>query len=681
MINLSRKLLFLLSATFVLNVSHTQASEIKMITTANHQKKSVELELFEQQIAAKMILDIRYFCDEDDKDQPSKNCRQGVAELPAQLSQMITDSNIGGIVLFAENVIETTQIVKLTHDIQSAALKSTSAKPIIIAIDQEGGRVARFAKMTGFAGNMAIGATFDKHDVHFSAQVNTVLGKELKALGINNNYAPVVDVNTNANNPVINTRSYGENAQQVAKLGVAAVDALQAQGVMATLKHFPGHGDTHVDSHIGLPSVDHDLVTIEQVDLAPFTLAIDKTKPAMIMTAHIQYPTLDNSTFTAKSGEQLIRPATMSRKILTDLLRNKMAFDGIIATDALDMAGISHYFTEVEAVVETFIAGADLAVMPFKIRKPSDVAKFHAFIKEVAQALSARIKQVDASLADSNSAKYSLAEFEQSLARVERYRARYIQVPKTSLAKEIIHAQGVIAKAEHLAIEQDLANAAVTLFQGDLTKLQRHISSLKPSLKKIHLVVANQQEFLALNRALEQIFILSGKQNMPKISYFIADSDYNQSSNDSLMNQADLLIATIDVKTASLVDIGGMDDLASIKTRVYGSEEAKNKKHSYSQLLKAKLTAAKKEKIVSVLIAKGSPYLLSDYNDLVDVILLNFDDRIYSLASATEGGSENLTQAKQGETMLNSPGFNAAMAVVFSSKPELGLLPVSLKVK
>ena len=118
-----------------------------------------------------------------------------------------------------------------------------------------------------------------------------------------------------------------------------------------------------------------------------------------------------------------------------------------------------------------------------------------------------------------------------------------------------------------------------------------------------------------------------------------------------------------------------------LKLASYGSEEAKNKKHSYSQLLKAKLSIAKKHRLTSVLIAKGSPYLLSDYNDLVDIILLNFDDRIYSLANVTEGGSEKLTQTKQGETMLNSPGFNAAMAVVFSSKPELGLLPVSLKVK
>ena len=665
MINLIRKIIFLLSAELAFGICYTQAFENTMITTKNTQKQSFELELFEQKVAQKMVLDIRYFCD-DSGQSALKNCRQAVTKLPKQLSQMITDSNIGGVVLFAENVLETEQIVKLTNDIQMAALKSASAKPIIISVDQEGGRVARFAKMTGFAGNMAIGATYENHGVHFSEQVNAVLGKELKALGINNNYAPVVDVNTNANNPVINTRSYGENAQHVAKLGVAAVDALQKQGVMATLKHFPGHGDTHVDSHIGLPRVDHDLSTIEEIDLAPFALAIKETQPAMIMTAHIQYPILDDSTFTAKSGEKLIRPATMSKKILTDLLRNKMAFDGIIATDALDMAGISHYFTEVEAVVETFIAGADLAVMPFKIRKSSDIAAFHLFIKEVAQVLSTRIKQ-----AQNKPVSYSLTDFEQSLARLERYKIRYIELADNSLSEKVKHAKKVIANTANLAIEQDLANAAVTLLQGDMTKLLSHLSDEK-SLTKIHLVVANQQEFLALSYALQQALSPLFKQRMPQISSFIADRDFNGLPNEALIKQADLLIATVDVKTASLVDIGGMDDLASDKSRAYGSEADKQKKRSYGQILKAKLTSANKQQLTSLLIAKGSPYLLSDYNDLADVVLLNFDDRIYDLAN------DPFSNDKYSIPQLISPGFNAAMAVIFSSQPLQARLPVSL---
>ncbi len=137
----------------------------------------------------------------------------------------------------------------------------------------------------------------------------------------------------------------------------------------APVKHFPGHGDTHVDSHTGLPLVEHDRATVEAVDLYPFRQLIKQHQPAMVMTAHIQYPALDNSSLTTKSGEAVIKPATLSRAILTDLLREDMGFDGIIITDALNMAGISQFYPA-EAVIQTFAAGADIALMPYENENP-----------------------------------------------------------------------------------------------------------------------------------------------------------------------------------------------------------------------------------------------------------------------------------------------------------------------
>lgn len=624
---------------------------------------------FEQHIAEKISLDIRYFC-ADINGKPSvptsKHCRQAVTELPDELTQLITTSNVGGIVLFAENVQAIAQVVKLTDDIQQASIKSVQGKPLIISMDQEGGRVARFAKMTGFAGNMAIGASYPQHGTGFATQVNSVIAKELKALGINNNYAPVVDVNTNVDNPVINTRSFGESAGQVAKLGVSAVKAIQAQGVMATLKHFPGHGDTHVDSHLGLPRVDHDRATIDQVDLAPFTWAIKHSKPAMIMTAHIQYPVLDDSIFVSKKGEKLIRPATMSRKILTDLLREEMAFDGIIATDALDMAGVTHFFTDVEAVVETFIAGADLAVMPFKVRTPNDIDNFYSFIKAVAKALTLRIAQ----------GEYQLAEFEQSIARLNRYKQQYIAINNQSVAQQTVLAKAVIANEKHILIEQALADAAVTLLknkqllplniQGDKNK-----SVKNKQVKHLHFIVANQQELAALTyatkRALTKLLPANTVDNI-SISHFIAANITDRTATngitaeqqrDTLLSKADVVIATLDIKTASLVDLGGMDDL----TPSYGSAAQKQKKLTYATLLKQQLTLAGKLKISSIVIAKGSPFLINAYRELADAVLLNFDDRIY----------------KDTDKQAISPGFNASMAVVFDVSKALGQLPVTLK--
>lgn len=638
--------------SIALSACQSQAKEKNMINKPSSPSMFTN---FEQKIAEKMSLDIRYFCS-DLNGKPSvptsKHCREAVTKLPSELAQMISTSNVGGIVLFAENVQEIAQVVKLTHDIQQASIKSVQGKPLIISMDQEGGRVARFTEMTGFAGNMAIGASYAEHGTQFATQVNAVIAKELKVLGINNNYAPVVDVNTNVDNPVINTRSFGESATQVAELGLSAVKAIQAEGVMATLKHFPGHGDTHVDSHLGLPRVDHDRATINHVDLAPFTWAIKHSKPAMIMTAHIQYPVLDDSFFISKSGDKLIRPATMSRKILTDLLREEMAFDGIIATDALDMAGVTHFFTDVEAVVETFVAGADLAVMPFKVRTPNDIDNFYHFIKEVAKALTIRIEQDD----------YQLAEFEQSITRLNRYKQQYITIANEPVEQQVLLANAVIANENHILIEQALANAAVTLLKNKQL-LPLNVQRVKnQGVKKLHFIVANQQELVALTyaakHALAKILPANEVDNIT-ISYFIGDSPSSEQQMNSLLSKADVVIATVDIKTASLVDLGGMDDLIPS----YGSATQQQKKLTYATLLKQQLTLAGKLNTPSILIAKGSPFLINEYSELADAVLLNFDDRVF----------ENENQ------QAISPGFNASMDVIFNASKALGKLPVTLK--
>jgi beta-N-acetylhexosaminidase len=615
----------------------------------NSMKKNVESQVtfsdFERQVAAKMALDIRYFCSEKDIAQTG-NCLQPVIKLPTVLADLVTKTGIGSVVLFAENLASTKQIIQLTQDLQKAAAQSKSGQSLIISIDQEGGRVVRLPHATSFAGNMAIGATYLEHGTKFATQTSTVIAEELKALGINNNYAPVVDVNTNANNPVINTRSFGEDPYQVAELGAAAVNGFQKQGVMATLKHFPGHGDTHVDSHMGLPLVEHDLATIEQKDIAPFQWAIKHSEPAMIMTAHIQYPALDNSTIDSITGDKIIRPATMSRAILTDLLRKKMGFDGIIATDALDMAGIAHYFDEVTAVAETFAAGADLAVMPFKIRKNEDIDKFYVFIKAVAQTLQQKADQ----------SEFSLAEITQSVARINRYKAKYITFPKTSIAEKIALAEKQISKIQHLALEQTLADNSVVL----LTNKQDKLPVNNTKITRIHLFVLNWQEFRALKQAITAHWQNSGVP-IPQISAtVVAENDaQSQIQKGDKLAKADLIIATIDTKIASAVDIGGAEDLL---TQAYSKNE--RGKVSYKQLLTYQLQQAKQNKVMSVLVVKGSPYLLQTYTELADAILVTFDDRIYQ---------------KDNETSY-SPGYNTSMAITFGKQKALGKLPVKLDV-
>ncbi len=625
---------------------------------------------FERKIAQKMALDIRYFCSEAPI--KAEHCQQGVTKLPTALADLIQATDIGGVVLFAENLVSNQQIIQLTHDLQKAALASKSAKPLIISIDQEGGRVVRLPHATSFAGNMAIGATYAHNKTKYATSSSQIIGAELKALGINNNYAPVIDVNTNADNPVINTRSFGENIQQVAELGVAAVNGLQAQGVMATLKHFPGHGDTSIDSHLDLPRVDHDLATIEKIDLAPFKWAIAHSEPAMIMTAHIQYPALDDSTFMSNNGEKIIRPATMSRKILTDLLRDKMAFKGIIATDALDMAGVAHYFDKVSATVETLSAGADLAIMPFKIRTLVDVDKFKRFVKAVSKKLADKIAQ----------GQLAADEIDDSLARLNHYKAKYVHLPSTLVAEQVAQANKIIASESHIVAQQLLANEATTLVKNNANTLPL----MPASIKHIHLLVASEQEQQALQKAIVRQWQKAGQRQL-KITSIIVEQGkaLAKIQNIAQLIQADLVIATMSVKAGSVVDLGGIDDLlrqavnshkagqalpekAFLGKIVAGKAPSEDtvlgkSKASYGQLVQLQLSLAKEQQIKSVLIGQGSPFLIAPYLSFADAALLIFDDKVMT--------------DKSGHKF--SAGMNTSIAIAVGQQQASGVLPVALK--
>ncbi|TDT61321.1 glycoside hydrolase family 3 protein [Fonticella tunisiensis] len=269
--------------------------------------------------------------------------------------EVIEKYHIGGIIYFnwTDNIgtpVDVSQVNALSNGIQKIAMQQRMPIPLLIATDQEGGIVARVTEpATVFPGNMALGATRSSEYAYKSGQI---MGKELKALGINMDLAPTLDVNINYENPVIGVRSYSENPDLVSELGVSQVKGFQDQNVIATVKHFPGHGDTNVDSHYGLPIINHDLNTLNNIDLKPFKDAIAAGVDA-IMTAHIVVPALDNSGL----------PATLSKPILTDLLRNKLGFDGVIITDSLGMSGANVVSPE-RVPVEAFKAGADILLNP-----------------------------------------------------------------------------------------------------------------------------------------------------------------------------------------------------------------------------------------------------------------------------------------------------------------------------
>ncbi|MFC0549761.1 glycoside hydrolase family 3 protein [Planotetraspora thailandica] len=317
----------------------------------------------------------------------------------------------GGVILFnwADNISSVSQVAALT-----TGLRKASATPLVIGVDQENGIVSRLSPLiTKLPGSLAIGRTGDPGNARDSARVT---GEELKALGISLDYAPVADVNINPRNPVIGPRAYGSDPRKVAPMVGAAVDGFHDAGVASVAKHFPGHGDTSVDSHTGLPVIKHTLAQWEKLDAPPFREAIKHGVDA-IMTAHVVMPKLD------PSGD----PSTLSPKILTGLLRDKLGFDGVVTTDALDMAGVRKKYGDAEVAVRSILAGADMLLMP-----PDYPTAYEAVLKAV------------------RSGRITRDRLDQSVLRILRLKE------KRGLYGPITTDPGAVKSAQHLKIAKRL---------------------------------------------------------------------------------------------------------------------------------------------------------------------------------------------------------------------------------
>ncbi|OPA81309.1 beta-N-acetylhexosaminidase [Paenibacillus selenitireducens] len=284
------------------------------------------------------------------------------------IQQLIEKHHIGGVIYFSRNYANVKQIADLSYELQQMNAASSQV-PLFVSIDQEGGMVARIDndEVTLVPGNMSIGASRDD-ELAYEAAV--ICAKELRQMGINVNFAPSLDINNNPKNPVIGVRSYGENADLVSELGIATIEGYQSSDLAATAKHFPGHGDTAVDSHYGLASVPHNQARLMKLELAPFIRAI-QAGVDMIMTAHVMFPAFE--------PEQI--PATLSRRVLHDLLRVQLAYEGIIITDCLEMHAISKEFGVAEGAVKAVEGGADIVLVSHTLQE--QVAAIEALIGAV----------------------------------------------------------------------------------------------------------------------------------------------------------------------------------------------------------------------------------------------------------------------------------------------------------
>jgi beta-N-acetylhexosaminidase len=259
---------------------------------------------------------------------------------PAELEVAIVRGVIGGVIYFARNIVAPDQVAEM-----SARLQAIAPWPLFIAIDQEGGSVQRLrAPFVELPPMAALGA---RGDAGLAERVGRLLGRELRTVGVNWDFAPVLDVDTNPANPVIGKRSFGRDPALVAALGVALARGLEGEGIVSCGKHFPGHGDTHQDSHHTLPTLPHGLERLREIELPPFA-AYGRAGLASIMTAHVLFPALDASL-----------PATLSPSILR-LLRDELSFDGLIVSDDLEMKAVSEQYAVEALVTRGVAAGIDV---------------------------------------------------------------------------------------------------------------------------------------------------------------------------------------------------------------------------------------------------------------------------------------------------------------------------------
>jgi len=356
---------------------------------------------------------------------------EGKEAPPEQFLEALRRQHVGGVVLFRhKNMGSLAELRRLTQVLQHAAAES-GRPPLLIAADQEGGQLIAVEQTTPFPGNMALGAAgSDK----LAYKVGRAIGKELSAVGINVDFAPVCDVNSNPLNPVIGTRSFGEDPKLVARLGVALIRGLQSAGIAATAKHFPGHGDTASDSHHNAPVVRRDAQRIRSVELVPFRAAVN-SGVRLVMTAHIVVPALNGG-----SNEL---PATLSPRILRDLLRRKMRFNGVVVSDALDMHAMEQGHGYVAETMAAVAAGIDLLLFNH------DLSRVEPACSNLAQAARRGL--------------LSANEIHASARRIMALKNWIKRQPREPLSR--------IGCGEHMLLAQEVARKSITLVRDTAGQL------------------------------------------------------------------------------------------------------------------------------------------------------------------------------------------------------------------
>ena len=436
------------------------------------------------------------------------------------LRHQIVDNHVGGIVLFRGPVYESVMLVN--------RMQQLAKYPLLISSDLEAGPGMRFDDTVNFPWNMAVGATANPE---YARRQGEVTAREARALGVQQIYAPVADVNNNAANPVINVRSYGEDPGSVAKLVAAFVEGAQHGGVIATAKHFPGHGDTAVDSHRGLPEIDVTRERLNSVELVPFRAAVNAGVGA-VMDGHIGLPLIDPTAITPlprdvkikaietdEAGEIVVEKGTMPTTlspVMNRILRNELGFDGLIVTDAMSMSGLTLYFTQEEASVRALEAGADLLL------KPADTDAAIRGVRNAVKQGRLTEKRIEVSARKALAAKYDLGLMRQRVTPLDEI-------------------DQIVGGKETLDLADEIAAHAITLVRNNANLLPLN---LQPKTTIFNLAITNGDDRLFIT----QPFVSRLARSGVKVVTIVLDDRSSEAEVNKalgLAGHADLVIASL----------------------------------------------------------------------------------------------------------------------------------------
>ncbi len=459
----------------------------------------------EDKISQMIMPAFRYSTDADGN-------RTNVTEITDEIAATLEKHSYSGVILFGQNTPTNENTTRLVDALQKANAAGGDRPQLLITTDQEGGNVTRLGQGTMMPGNMALGAI---NDLSVTKEVASMMGAELSALGINADFAPDVDVNSNPANPVIGVRSFADDAQTVAAHGSAFVEALNDAGVISTLKHFPGHGDTDTDSHTGLPCINKTYAELKQNELIPFRACINAGSQ-MIMTAHIEYPQIETTTYTSKqTGEEIYLPATLSKTIITVILRGDMGYDGVVITDAMEMDAISKHFDKYDAAKLAIEAGVDILLMPVDTTTAEGFAEMDTYISTLAQM--------------ANDGEISMDKIDAAVLRILKLKEDnnlFTAYDGSDIESRVEYAINNVGTKESHDKEWEITKKAMTLVKNDDNTLP-----LTTTNQKTIVLVPYDDETIPMNYAVRK---LTQDGKLPEGAEVVAYSYRNKTADDVL---------------------------------------------------------------------------------------------------------------------------------------------------